>query len=169
MQDKAQAAASGTNTTVTADSKQWLAPKSLSELFNIVEECNSQDSSFRLIAGNTGAGVYHDWPLEQVLVDIKGIPDLNGITVTKVWDPCRAAVLLACMRHSNPSYNSQVVCTVTGFLNRCWIISGVLLTLTFSNTSLHAVSTHGSLSCCSDQKHSDIIHASKNHCCYDLC
>lgn len=134
MQDKAQAAASGSNTTVTADSKQWLAPKSLPELFNIVEECNSQDSSFRLIAGNTGAGVYHDWPLEQVLVDIKGIPDLNGITVTKVWDPCRAAGLLTYMKHKSPSYSSCVACTMIGFWSRCWLISRALSTSQFLGT-----------------------------------
>ena len=135
MQDKAQAAASGTNTVVTADSKQWLAPKFLSELFNIVEECNSQDSSFRLIAGNTGAGVYHDWPLEQVLVDIKGIPDLNGITVSKVWDPC--------MKHRNPSYNSRMACTMISPWSRCWLISRVSLTSMASQSPRYG--THAGL------------------------
>jgi len=37
-----------------------------------------------VIAGNTGAGVYHDWPLERVLIDIKSIPDLAKIEYSKV-------------------------------------------------------------------------------------
>ena len=37
-----------------------------------------------MVAGNTGAGVYHDWPLERVLVDIKSIPELTTIQYSKV-------------------------------------------------------------------------------------
>ena len=84
VQDKAQATADSDAPVVTGASKQWLAPKSLQELFETLEQCNSQNSTFRLIAGNTGAGVYHDWPLEQVLINIHGVSELNGITVTKV-------------------------------------------------------------------------------------
>ena len=40
--------------------------------------------SFRVVAGNTGAGVYHDWPLERVLVDIKAIPELTTIKYSQV-------------------------------------------------------------------------------------
>ena len=84
LQDKAEATGSSDGPAVTGARKQWLAPKSLQELFKTLEQCNSQNSTFRLIAGNTGAGVYHDWPLEQVLIDIHGVPELNGITVTRV-------------------------------------------------------------------------------------
>ncbi|DBA80138.1 TPA: hypothetical protein ACH3X2_007614 [Trebouxia sp. C0005] len=60
-------------------SKLYLAPKSLPELFELLSEYAKQPEEFRVIAGNTGAGVYHDWPLERVLIDIKTIPDLTKI------------------------------------------------------------------------------------------
>ena len=49
----------------------------------VLDQFAGQDGEFRVIAGNTGAGVYHDWPLERVLVDIKGIPDLTRVEYSK--------------------------------------------------------------------------------------
>ena len=65
-------------------SKLYLAPKSLPQLFELLSEYAKQPEEFRVIAGNTGAGVYHDWPLERVLIDIKSIPDLTKIEYSKV-------------------------------------------------------------------------------------
>ena len=50
LQDKADAAGNSQPITVTG-AKQWLAPRSLQELFETVEQCSNQQSSFRLIAG----------------------------------------------------------------------------------------------------------------------
>lgn len=80
-QDKAGAAVIPAMTT----GKLYLTPKSLPELFGVLEMYANQQGDFRLIAGNTGAGVYHDWPMERVLVDIKGIPELSKIEISKVW------------------------------------------------------------------------------------
>lgn len=50
----------------------------------MLEQYADPEGEFRVIAGNTGAGVYHDWPLERVLVDIKAIPELSKIEYSKV-------------------------------------------------------------------------------------
>ena len=84
LQGKAQAAPMLTQA-ATITSKLYLTPKSLPELFKVLEQFAKQQDDFRLIAGNTGAGVYHDWPSERVLIDIKGIPDLSKIETSKVW------------------------------------------------------------------------------------
>lgn len=81
VQDKAKAALIAAMTA----GKLYLTPKSLPELFGVLEMYANQQDDFRLIAGNTGAGVYHDWPMERVLIDIKGIPDLTKIETSKVW------------------------------------------------------------------------------------
>ena len=66
--------------------KLYLAPTSLPELFELLSEYAQQPEEFRVIAGNTGAGVYHDWPLERVLIDINSIPDLTKIEYSKVCE-----------------------------------------------------------------------------------
>lgn len=63
--------------------KLYLAPKSLQELFGLLEQYAGQEGEFRVIGGNTGAGVYHDWPVERVLIDIKSIPELTKIEYIK--------------------------------------------------------------------------------------
>lgn len=66
--------------------KLYLVPKSLPELFELLSGYAQQPEEFRVIAGNTGAGVYHDWPLERVLIDINSIPDLTKIEYSKVCE-----------------------------------------------------------------------------------
>lgn len=68
-----------------AHGKLYLVPKTLPELLGVLEQYANQQDDFRLIAGNTGAGVYHDWPSERVLIDIKAIPELSKIETSKVW------------------------------------------------------------------------------------
>ncbi|KAL3141630.1 hypothetical protein ABBQ32_004865 [Trebouxia sp. C0010 RCD-2024] len=82
VKDKA-AAASMPTPSGRLTGKLYLTPKTLSELFSVLEQYANQQDDFRVIAGNTGAGVYHDWPLEKVLIDIKGIPDLARIETSK--------------------------------------------------------------------------------------
>ena len=83
IQDKA-AAASIPAPPARTTGKLYLTPKTLPELLGVLEQYATQQEDFRVIAGNTGAGVYHDWPSERVLVDIKGIPDLARIETSKV-------------------------------------------------------------------------------------
>ena len=40
--------------------------------------------SVALLAGNTGAGVYHEWPQQQVVISVLGIPALHNITYSQV-------------------------------------------------------------------------------------
>lgn len=76
--------------------KLYLAPKSLPELFELLSEYAKQPEEFRVIAGNTGAGVYHDWPWERVLIDIKSIPDLAKIEYSKVCKVHMTSAVLPC-------------------------------------------------------------------------
>lgn len=41
-------------------------------------------ASVAMLAGNTGAGVYHEWPEQKVLLDVKGIPELHKLFMTQV-------------------------------------------------------------------------------------
>ena len=84
LQEKAEAATAPAPPPSKATSKLYLVPRSLAELFGVLEQYANQPDDFRLIAGNTGAGVYHDWPLERVLIDIKAIPELTRIDTSKV-------------------------------------------------------------------------------------
>lgn len=83
VQEKAAAASIPTPPGRT-NGKLYLTPKTLPELFSVLEQYANQQDDFRVIAGNTGAGVYHDWPLERVLIDIKGIAGLARIETSKV-------------------------------------------------------------------------------------
>lgn len=94
MQDKAAAAADTAPAKSTG--KLYLAPKSLQELFGLLEQYANQEGDFRVIAGNTGAGVYHDWPVERVLIDIKSIPELTKIEYIKVLCIASDASALMC-------------------------------------------------------------------------
>ena len=40
--------------------------------------------SVAFLAGNTGAGVYHEWPEQKVLLDVKAIPALHIISCSQV-------------------------------------------------------------------------------------
>ena len=48
----------------------------------------------RLLAGNTGYGIYKDWPDEDVIINVNAIPDLHNLQCTQVL-PCPAAVIPA--------------------------------------------------------------------------
>ena len=43
-----------------------------------------QGKSMRLVAGNTGYGIYKNWPNEDILINVKSVPDLHRITTSKV-------------------------------------------------------------------------------------
>ena len=39
-----------------------------------------QEGSIRLVAGNTGPGIYKDWPAEDALFDVRHVKELVSIT-----------------------------------------------------------------------------------------
>lgn len=43
--------------------------------------------SVALLGGNTGAGVYHEWPQQQVIIDVKGIPAFTAVSYAQVQRP----------------------------------------------------------------------------------
>ena len=57
-------------------------PTSLRELFGILEATPTQD--IRIVAGNTGAGVYKNWPVQPILIELKHLPQLRQLSATKV-------------------------------------------------------------------------------------
>ena len=59
---------------------EWFIPNNLDDLFQLLAEY--QTSSYRLVGGNTGTGVYkNDGPFD-VFIDIKNVPDLHQVTKT---------------------------------------------------------------------------------------
>lgn len=59
----------------------------------------------RLLAGNTGYGIYKEWPNEDVLINVKSIPDLHTLARFKVLLPlCCFPPLLHrdCKPHQSP-------------------------------------------------------------------
>ncbi|KAA6423444.1 MAG: Aldehyde oxidase, partial [Trebouxia sp. A1-2] len=59
----------------------WLAPKSLSSLLQEMRTVRGGGQSVRLVGGNTGPGVYKDWPVDiDVLIGTTSVKELTGIT-----------------------------------------------------------------------------------------
>lgn len=126
--------------------KLYLAPTSLPELFELLSEYAKQPEEFRVIAGNTGAGVYHDWPLERVLIDIKSIPDLTKIEYSEV---CKNSILefteysKVCKVHTT-SFVS--LCTMTGswggfsLTSRAFLTSAKLSIVRYARCTSHLLS-----------------------------
>ncbi|PAN44635.1 hypothetical protein PAHAL_9G057900 [Panicum hallii] len=67
------------NALVLVSDDGWYRPKSMDEL-NRLFESNSFDENFvKIVASNTGSGVYKDQDLHDKYIDIKGIPELSVI------------------------------------------------------------------------------------------
>lgn len=71
----------------------WRHPRSLQQLHVAVSGVKPAD--LRLLAGNTGSGVYKNWPVEPVVVDIRGIAELDYLhrtsevpTLLPPYTPC---------------------------------------------------------------------------------
>jgi hypothetical protein len=45
--------------------------------------CFGQGGSIRLLAGNTGPGIFKDWPSEDAIIDVKQVKELQTITFSK--------------------------------------------------------------------------------------
>lgn len=92
------AAAKAASTCVTVTGGQsWAAPTSLAQLLSLLSSggsCGAAASKgrqtggqarMRLVAGNTGPGVYKDWPDEQErLVDVTRVTELRVLERTQV-------------------------------------------------------------------------------------
>ena len=60
--------------------KEWFIPNNLDDSFKLLTEY--QMSSYRIVGGNTGTGVYkNDGPFD-VFIDIKHVPDLHQVIKT---------------------------------------------------------------------------------------
>lgn len=66
-------------------------------------------ADLRLLAGNTGSGVYKDWPAEPVVVDIRGIAELGYLhrtsqvpTLRHSYTPCAHCGCREAWHHLTP-------------------------------------------------------------------
>ncbi|KAJ1293275.1 hypothetical protein BS78_01G055100 [Paspalum vaginatum] len=57
----------------------WYRPKSVDELHRLLESNSYDENSVKIVASNTGSGVYKDQDLHDKYIDIKGIPELSVI------------------------------------------------------------------------------------------
>ncbi|BDA47143.1 Xanthine dehydrogenase/oxidase [Coccomyxa sp. Obi] len=55
----------------------WGSPSTLNELLE--DMAAHQDGSIRLVAGNTGPGIYKDWPAQDALFDVRHVAELLTI------------------------------------------------------------------------------------------
>ncbi|KAF8659334.1 hypothetical protein HU200_058537 [Digitaria exilis] len=57
----------------------WYHPKSIEELYRLFDSDWFDENSVKIVASNTGSGVYKDQDLYDKFIDIKGIPELSVI------------------------------------------------------------------------------------------
>ncbi|XP_066310779.1 indole-3-acetaldehyde oxidase-like [Miscanthus floridulus] len=59
----------------------WYHPKSIEELHRLFDSNWFDENSVKIVASNTGSGVYKDQDLYDKYIDIKGIPELSVINI----------------------------------------------------------------------------------------
>jgi indole-3-acetaldehyde oxidase len=64
---------------VAVSNDGWYHPKSIQELYNLFDSNWYDENSVKIVASNTGSGVYKDQDLYEKYIDIKGIPELSVI------------------------------------------------------------------------------------------
>ncbi|ONM10084.1 aldehyde oxidase3 [Zea mays] len=64
---------------VAVSSDGWYHPQSIEELHRLFDSYWFDESSVKIVAANTGSGVYKDQDLYDKYIDIKGIPELSVI------------------------------------------------------------------------------------------
>ncbi|XP_062214373.1 indole-3-acetaldehyde oxidase-like [Phragmites australis] len=69
--------ANGAPVAVSGDG--WYHPKSIEELHRLFDSNWFDENSVKIVASNTGSGVYKDQDLYDTYIDIKGIPELSVI------------------------------------------------------------------------------------------
>ncbi|CAL4919469.1 unnamed protein product [Urochloa decumbens] len=67
------------NVPVLVSDDGWYRPKSIDELQRLFESNSLDENSVKIVASNTGSGVYKDQDLHDKYIDIKGIPELSVI------------------------------------------------------------------------------------------
>lgn len=71
-------------------SQSWVAPASIPELLEALRTAHSKQQSVRLVGGNTGPGVYKDWPVDiDVLVSTTRVAALTSISSQLVRLACQ--------------------------------------------------------------------------------
>ena len=56
--------------------------------------------SLRLVAGNTGYGIYKEWLPEDHLMDIKQVPELRRLSLSKASQPSTYLPSTSCRAHT---------------------------------------------------------------------
>jgi indole-3-acetaldehyde oxidase len=73
----------------------WYHPRSIQQLHSLFEANWFDESSVKIVASNTGAGVYKEQDLYEKYIDIKGIPELSVIDRNSKGLEIGAAVSIA--------------------------------------------------------------------------
>ncbi|XP_048532182.1 probable aldehyde oxidase 1 isoform X2 [Triticum urartu] len=84
-----------TNDVPAATYDGWYRPKSIQELRNLFDSNWFDENSVKIVASNTGAGVYKDQDLYEKYIDIKGIPELSVINRSNKGVEIGAAVSIS--------------------------------------------------------------------------
>lgn len=85
LQDKEGDLIKATGVRPGAATQKWVSPANLTSLVQEVRRAKSNGQSVRLVGGNTGPGVYKDWPVDvDVLIGTIGVPELTSITSREV-------------------------------------------------------------------------------------
>ena len=73
------------------EDQKWVAPTTLAQLLDLLQAASGGESQLldqaelRLVAGNTGPGVYKDWPSSKnFLVDVTRVNELRVLQWTQV-------------------------------------------------------------------------------------
>ncbi|KAK1604793.1 hypothetical protein QYE76_028466 [Lolium multiflorum] len=80
---------------VIASDDGWYHPKSIQELHSLFDANWFDETSVKIVASNTGAGVYKEQDLYEKYIDIKGIPELSVIDRSNKGVEIGAAVSIA--------------------------------------------------------------------------
>ncbi|XP_047092752.1 indole-3-acetaldehyde oxidase-like [Lolium rigidum] len=80
---------------VIASDDGWYHPKSIQELHSLFDANWFDETSVKIVASNTGAGVYKEQDLYEKYIDIKGIPELSVIDRSGKGVEIGAAVSIA--------------------------------------------------------------------------
>jgi indole-3-acetaldehyde oxidase len=84
-----------TGDTVMDSEDGWYHPKSIQELHRLFDSDWFHENSVKIVASNTGSGVYKDQDFYDKYIDIKGIPELSVINRTSKGIELGAVVSIA--------------------------------------------------------------------------
>ncbi|XP_065561755.1 uncharacterized protein LOC136028074 isoform X2 [Artemia franciscana] len=70
----------GTERFKAIDGVTWFYPASIKDLTDVLRKCES-DNGFKIVCGNTGAGVYPEGQNVSTIISLNSIPDLHKIEI----------------------------------------------------------------------------------------